>query len=185
MNKKIGQFIDVVDKRNSAIKYIRVLGLSIDKTLRATKANLDGTSLHNYKVITKGDFVTNLIQVSRDKRIPVARYEEDEPAIVSPAYVVFRVNKPDILDPTFLLMWMRREEFDREAFLSAIGGVRGSLDWEDFCNMKIPVPPIERQNQIVQEYQTVIERIQINETQNQELYRLAGLFLERLGALGR
>jgi restriction endonuclease S subunit len=69
--------------------------------------------------------------------------------------------------------------------LSAIGGVRGSLDWDDFCNMQIPVPSIEQQSQIVQEYPNVTERIQLNEKQNQALHRLADLFLERLGALGK
>lgn len=185
MNRAIGDFIEQVDTRNSDSSITKVLGLSIDKALRTTKANLQDTSLHNYKVIRKGDFVTNLIQVSRDRRIPVARYNNPKPAVVSPAYIVFRVTKPKELNPVYLLMWMHREEFDREAFLSAIGGVRGSLDWEDFCSMKLPVLPLHQQNKIVEQYEAVVERIAINEKQNYELRKLVDLMLERLGSPAR
>ena len=50
------------------------------------------------------------------------------------------------------MMWMLRPEFDREACFYAVGGVRGSLEWDDLCNMQLPVPSIEKQREIVKEY---------------------------------
>ena len=89
-------------------------------------------------------------------------FEEDE-AIMSPAYPMFEVVDKTKLLPRYLMMWFSRSEFDREASYYAVGGVRGSLTWEDFCNMQLPVPSIERQREIVSEYETLTRRIRLNE----------------------
>jgi len=70
-------------------------------------------------------------------------------------------------------MWFSRSEFDREACFYAVGGVRGSLEWEDFCNMQLPVPDIEKQKSIVKEYNTIVNRIKLNEQLNQKLEETA------------
>lgn len=61
------------------------------------------------------------------------------------------------------MMWFSRKEFDREASFYAVGGVRGSLTWEDFCDMTLPIPPIEQQQKIVSEYEAITRRIHLNE----------------------
>lgn len=45
-------------------------------------------------------------------------------------------------------MWFKRPEFDREAAFIAVGGVRGSMPWEEFAKMKLPVPPIENSGRL-------------------------------------
>jgi type I restriction enzyme S subunit len=102
------------------------------------------------------------MQVSRDGKMPVAMFEEEE-AIMSPAYPMFEVIDKTVLMPQYLMMWFSRSEFDREASYYAVGGVRGSLTWEDFCNMRLPVPSIARQREIVSEYETLTRRIRLNE----------------------
>ena len=94
--------------------------------------------------------------------MPVAMFEEDE-AIMSPAYPMFEVVDKTELLPQYLMMWFSRKEFDREASFYAVGGVRGSLTWEDFCNLRLPVPSIVRQREIVSEYETLSNRIRLNE----------------------
>jgi type I restriction enzyme S subunit len=59
-------------------------------------------------------------------------------------------------------MWFTRSEFDREACFHAVGGVRGSLEWEDFCGMKLPIPSPEKQLEIIKEYNTIQNRMQLN-----------------------
>jgi type I restriction enzyme S subunit len=71
------------------------------------------------------------------------------------------------------MMWMSRSEFDREACFYAVGGVRGSLEWEDFCNMELPVPSPEKQREIVKEYHTIVDRIRLNEQLNKKLEETA------------
>ena len=89
------------------------------------------------------------MQVRRDKKIPVALLRDFDEAIISQAYPVFEVINEEILLPEYLMMWFSRSEFDRESCFYAVGGVRGSLEWEDFCNMQFPVPSLEKQKEIV------------------------------------
>ena len=160
--KRLGDYIRPVDVRNRDLKVTKLVGLTIDKAFIPSVANVIGTDLSNYKVILKEQFACSLMQVSRDEKIPIAMFEEDA-AIMSPAYPMFEVIDKTKLLPQYLMMWFSRKDFDREASFYAVGGVRGSLTWEDFCNMRLPVPDIDRQREIVSEYETLSNRIRLNE----------------------
>lgn len=171
--KRIGDYIQLVDERNRDLSIATLLGLSIDKIFIPSVANTVGSNMANYKIIRKGQFACSLMQVRRDKKIPVAMLNDYEEAIISQAYPVFEIKNTDDLLPQYLMMWMSRSEFDREACFYAVGGVRGSLEWEDFCNMELPVPTIEKQMEIVREYYTIVDRIKLNEQLNQKLEETA------------
>ena len=161
-----------MDVRNRELKVTKLVGLTIDKAFIPSVANVIGTDLSNYKVIRREQFVCSLMQVSRDGKMPVAMFEEDE-AIMSPAYPMFEVIDKTVLMPQYLMMWFSRSEFDREASYYAVGGVRGSLTWEDFCNMRLPIPSITRQREIVSEYEALTNRIRLNEQMIQNLEAIA------------
>lgn len=160
--KRLGDYIREVDVRNRDLKVTKLVGLTIDKSFIPSVANVIGTDLSKYKVIRKEQFACSLMQVSRDGKVPIAMLEERE-AIMSPAYPVFEVLDTTELHPQYLMMWFSRKEFDREASFYAVGGVRGSLTWEDFCDMTLPIPSIEQQQKIVSEYEAVSRRIRLNE----------------------
>ena len=160
--KRLGDYIREVDVRNRDLEVANLVGLTIDKSFIPSVANVIGTDLSKYKIIRKNQFACSLMQVSRDEKIPIAMLEEKE-AIMSPAYPMFEVADTTKLLPEYLMMWFSRKEFDREASFYAVGGVRGSLTWEDFCNLKIPIPSIEQQQKIVSEYEAVTRRIRLNE----------------------
>ena len=162
MQKRLGDYIREVDVRNRDLSVTTLVGLTINKAFIPSVANVIGTDLSNYKVIRKEQFACSLMQVSRDGKMPVAMFE-NATAIMSPAYPMFEVIDKSILMPQYLMMWFSRKEFDREASFYAVGGVRGSLTWEDFCDMKLPIPSIERQREIVAEYETLSKRIRLNE----------------------
>lgn len=159
--KQLGDYIRQVDVRNRDLAVDNLVGLTIEKAFIPSVANTIGTDLSNYKVISKGQFACSLMQVSRDGKMPIAMFKEEK-GIMSPAYPMFEVFRKDELLPEFLMMWFSREEFDREVTFWAVGGVRGSLTWEDFENLNIPVPPIEEQLKIVAEYQAIERRIENN-----------------------
>jgi len=171
--KPIGNYIRLVDDRNKDLKVTTLLGLSISKVFIPSVANIIGSDMANYKIIRKGQFSCSLMQVRRDKKMPVALLRDFEEAIISQAYPVFEIIDHDLLDPEYLMMWMSRSEFDRHACFLAVGGVRGSLEWEDFCEMELPVPSIEKQREILREYNTIVNRIQLNEQLNQKLEETA------------
>lgn len=161
--KRIGDYIRLVDVRNKDLAVETLLGLSISKEFIPSVANTVGTNMANYKIIKKGQYACSLMQVRRDKKIPVALQSDFDEAIISQAYPVFEVVDSKSLDPEYLMMWMSRAEFDRHACFLAVGGVRGSLEWDDFCDMELPVPSIEKQREIVREYNVVNDRIALNE----------------------
>ncbi|MEL7660372.1 restriction endonuclease subunit S [Acetobacterium wieringae] len=160
--KPIGECIRLVDERNTDLRVTKLLGLSISKEFIPSVANIVGTDMKNYKIILKNQFACSTMQVRRDRKMPVALLKDFDEAIISAAYPVFEVIDEESILPEYMMMWFTRSEFDREACFYAIGGVRGSIEWEDFCNMKLPVPSIEKQREIVKEYHVLVDRINLN-----------------------
>jgi len=171
--KRIGDYIELVDERNTALSIDLLLGLTVEKRFIPSVANTVGTNMKNYKIIRKNQFACSTMQVRRDKKMPIAILKDFEEAIISQAYPVFQVVDESLLDPDYLMMWFSRKEFDRQATFHAVGGVRGSLEWEDFLDFELPIPSIEKQREIVDEYNTVTNRIKLNEQLNQKLEETA------------
>jgi len=165
----IGEYIRLVDERNTKSQVTLLLGVSINKHFISSVANTVGTDLTKYKVIRRNQFACSLMQVSRDEKIPIDRLVEYDCAIVSPAYYVFEVIDNKLLLPEYLSMWFKRPEFDREASFLGVGGVRGSMTWDDFCGMKLPIPPLDKQRSIVKAYQTITDRISLKRKINDNL----------------
>lgn len=165
----LGKHIQLVDYRNSEEVTSTVLGISIDKEFMPSVANVIGTDLSRYKLISKGLFACNPMHVGRDERLPIALYEKDRPAIVSPAYFMFEIIDRDVLNEEYLMMWFRRPEFDRECWFMTDGSVRGGITWDDLCRIKLPVPSYARQCEIVESYRAITDRIALKRAENDNL----------------
>ena len=175
----LGNHIRLIDTRNRESITDRVLGINIDKFFMPSVANVIGTDLSKYKLITKGKFACNPMHVGRDERLPVALYDEEEPAIVSPAYFMFEVVDNSILNEDYLMMWFRRPEFDRICWLHTDGSVRGGITWDDICRLELPIPPIESQLEIVNSYKAITERIALKQKINDNLANTEQLILHQ------
>lgn len=173
----LGNHIRLIDARNKGNITDRVLGINIDKSFMSSVANVIGTDLSKYKLITKGKFACNPMHVGRDERLPVALYEEEEPAIVSPAYFMFEIIDNNILNEDYLMMWFRRPEFDRVCWLHTDGSVRGGITWDDICRLELPIPPIEKQLEIVNDYKVITRRIDLKQKINDNLANTEQLIL--------
>ncbi|MFV8358038.1 restriction endonuclease subunit S [Flavobacterium sp. XS1P32] len=160
--RKIGDFIKLVDERNKGLKVTNLVGLSISKQFIKSVANTIGTDMENYKIIRKNQFACSTMQVRRDKKMPLALYNDSEPAIISQAYPIFEINDTTKLLPEYLMMWFTRTEFDREACFHTDADVRGGLPWSAFCDLELPIPPIEKQQEIIREYHTIQNRVALN-----------------------
>ena len=161
--KRLGDYIREVNVRNRDLKITKPMGINIDKHFMPSVANVIGTDLSNYKFVSKRQFACNLMHVGRDEKIPMAILGSYDPIIVSPAYFVFEVSNPDILFPEYLMMWFSRKEFDRNAWFYTDADVRGGMGKDALLDMKLPIPSIERQREIVAEYETLSKRIRLNE----------------------
>ncbi|HKL86373.1 MAG TPA: restriction endonuclease subunit S [Treponemataceae bacterium] len=171
--KRIGDYILLVKERNSELKAKELLGININKHFMPSVANIVGTDLSNYKLVQKNQFACNRMHVGRDYRIPIAVSDSVEPFMVSPAYDVFNIIDTDILNPKYLMMWFTRKEFDRNTWFYTDADVRGGLPWNSFCEMQLPIPSIEKQREIVAEYNIVQNRINLNQQLIQKLEETA------------
>ena len=118
--------------------------------------------MSNYKVITKGQFAYVTVTSRNGDKLSVALMQDEE-AIVSQAYTVFEVVDKTELLPDYLMMWFRRPEFDRYARFKSHGSAREIFDWEEMCEVRLPIPDIEEQREIVAQYEAITRRIALNE----------------------
>jgi type I restriction enzyme S subunit len=176
----LSEHICLVDTRNVDMVTDRLLGINIDKYFMPSVANVIGTDLSRYKLISKGVFACNPMHVGRDERLPVSLYMEDEPAIVSPAYFMFEIIDQSVLSPDYLMMWFRRAEFDRICWLKTDGSVRGGLSWDDLGRMELPVPSLDKQRAVVKAYQTITDRIALKRAINDNLEATATAYFHYL-----
>lgn len=160
--KRLGNYIRQVDVRNRDLAVDKLLGLSIAKQFIPSIANTIGTDMSNYKVVKPRQFGYVPVTSRNGDKITIALYEGTEPCIISQAYVVFEVIDEIVLLPEYLMMWFRRLEFDRYARFKSHGSAREVFEWEEMCEVMLPVPPIEEQRKIVAEYKAIEKRIENN-----------------------
>ena len=165
----LSKHIKLVDYRNKDNVTDKVMGINIDKFFMPSVANVIGTDLSKYKLISKGLFACNPMHVGRDERLPVALYEDETPALVSPAYYMFQIIDETLLNADYLMLWFRRKEFDRICWLKTDGSVRGGITWDDIGRIEVPVPPMEEQLKTVKAYKTITDRIELKKQINNNL----------------
>ncbi len=171
--KRLGDYIQVVNIRNNNLQVERLLGVSIKKILMPSIANTVGTNMKTYKIIKRNQFAYGPVTSRNGDKISVALLQDYDEAIISQAYTVFEIIDNKLLNPEYLMMWFRRPEFDRYARFKSHGSARETFDWDEMCEVELPIPTIEKQNKIVKEYNTVVNRIKLNEQLNQKLEETA------------
>lgn len=161
--KRLGDYIREVDVRNRDLKVTKLLGLSMTKQFRPSTSNIVGVDLSKYKVVDKNVFAFDPMSVIRVHKVPIALNSDNLPIIVSPAYITFKSIDENILDARYLMMWFRRNEFDRYADFKSDASVRGGYNWNELCETQIILPSIDQQRKIVAEYNAIQQRIKLNE----------------------
>ena len=158
--RSVGELLEEVDVRNSDNTFTEVSGVNIIKQFMPSVAS--GTDLHNYKIVSKNQFVYSGMQTGRDECIRIALLDKDEPVIVSPAYSVLQVKSVDIV-PEFIQMWFSRSEMDRLGWFMSDSSIRSNLDLPRFYEIEMPVPTKTEQKAIVDIYYAYTLRRSINE----------------------
>ena len=167
--QRLGDYIREVNVRNRELRVTNLLGLSMSKQFRPSTSNIVGVDLTKYKVVDRNVFAFDPMSVIRVHKVPIAINDTNDPIIVSPAYYTFEVIDSFQLLPQYLMMWCQRTEFDRYADFKSDAAVRGGYDWDELCNTPIYIPSITRQREIVSEYETLTNRIRLNNQMIQNL----------------
>ena len=152
-----------MDVRNRDLSVTTLLGVSISKEFIPSIANTIGTDMSTYKIVRKGQFAYGPVTSRNGDKVSIALLANENNAIISQAYTVFEVKDCNDILPEYLMMWFRRPEFDRYARFHSHGSAREIFDWSEMCDVMLPIPSIERQREIVTEYETLGKRIRLNE----------------------
>jgi type I restriction enzyme S subunit len=167
--KPLGKYIQPVVGRNNDLGDLPLVGLSIQKKFIPSIANTIGTDMSTYRIIERNQFAYGPVTSRNGDKITIALFNDFDKALISQAYVPFEVKDRNELDPEYLMMWFRRPEFDRYARFKSHGSAREIFDWEEMCNTLFPIPHIDKQREIVKEYNTIQNRIVLNQQLIQKL----------------
>ena len=161
--EKIGKYLVESDRRNTVgLTVDAVRGLSTGKEMIPTKADMNGVGLDSYKVVEPRQIAYVPDTSRRGEKVSLGFNNTDEEFLVSAIYVVFGTKKESLL-PEYLMMFFMRSEFDRYARFNSWGSARETFDWNEMCNIEIPIPDIKVQQAIVDVYNVYIKRKEINE----------------------
>ena len=160
--KLLGDYIQQADEKNTDLKISNLLGISVNKVFMPSKANQNGLSLSNYKVVKERQFGYVSVTSRNGEKISIALLE-GKTGVVSSTYTVFEVKNFKELLPEYLFLFFKRPEFDRYARFHSWGSARETFDWNDMCEVKLPIPDIKIQEAIVTIYHTLEARKRINE----------------------
>ena len=164
--KRLGDYIRPIDVRNRDLKIRLSQGICNAKYFQNPKQVADNPETH--KVVRTGQFAYNRATTRNGEKISIALREGPD-CTVSSAYQVFEVVDENLLNPKYLMMWFKRPEFDRLAIYYSHGSAHEFFEWEAMCDVMLPIPSITRQREIVAEYETLTNRIHLNNQMIQHL----------------
>lgn len=157
--KRLGDYIEVVEERNRDLSVTLSQGICNLKYFQDPRQVAENSAAD--KIVRKGWFAYNRATTRNGDKVSIA-YRDGEDCTVSASYLTFKIKDENLLNPYFLMMWFKRPEFDRYARFKSHGSAHEYFEWEEMCEVMLPVPPIEEQRKIVAEYQVVERRIENN-----------------------
>lgn len=170
-NVSLGELIHQVGERNKGLLSTEPLGVSIDKEFMPSVANTIGTDLSKYMLLRRNRFACNPMHVGRDRALPIARYKNDAPGIVSPAYMTFEADESKI-DLDYLELFFKLAVFDKECWFYTDSTVRGGLSWDALCSIELNLPSFDDQRKIASIVKVIRERMVRLAEQNDYLTEL-------------
>jgi len=161
----IGKYLELCGDRNEDLYYgiDDVRGISIEKKLINTKADMMGVNLKPYYLLKPREFVFVTVTSRNGEKISLAINDTDKTYICSSSYIVFRSKDYKVLLPEYLMLYFSRSEFNRYARYNSWGSARETFDWSEMCEVKIPIPDISVQKAISEIYTVYNTRKKVNE----------------------
>lgn len=182
--RKLGEFIELRDVRNSDLQYGAddVRGVNNLKLLMPTKADLAGRDLSKFQIVYPDEFVFNHRTSRNGSKFSIAYNDTGVPVICTEDYVVFRIKEEckTILDSRWIYMFFNRPEFDRYVITNSWGSSTEFYNWEDICEVDIPMPPIEIQQKYAAIYNAMLANQQSYEQGLEDLKLVCDGYIESL-----
>lgn len=180
---KLGELIELVLKTNSELRYgpDDVRGMTISKEIIPTKADVTGTDLSKFLVVSPGEFIYN--PRTHGKRIGFGYNNTGDTFIISWNNIAFKVkeSRKDVVLADYLFLHFKRDEWDREACFQSWGSSTEVFSWETLCDMEVELPPLPIQQKYVDIYNAMIVNQQSYERWLEDLKLVCDAYIENLG----
>jgi type I restriction enzyme, S subunit len=170
--KALGTFIEPVNQLNDGMEVKELLGISNQKFFQNSHTNTIDIDLQTYRIVRTNQFAYNRATTRNGDKISIALRQGGD-CIVSPSYRIFRSKDENTLNSEYLMMWFRRPEFDRYARFKSHGSAHEFFEYDQMCQVELPIPQIDKQREIVNEYNTIQNRIALNQKLIQKLEETA------------
>lgn len=155
---KLGKHIEQSELKNICDEYGEddVVGISTQKMMISTKADLKDVKLTSYKLVPPKHFAYVPDTSRRGDKMSLCFNNTDSTYIVSSISIVFYVNNIQELNPEYLFMYFNRPEFDRYSRFNSWGSARETFSWDDMCDIEIELPPLPIQQKYVDVYNAML-----------------------------
>lgn len=157
--KRLGDYIEEIEERNRDLSVKLSQGICNLKYFQNPRQVAENSAAD--KIVRRGWFAYNRATTRNGDKISIA-YRDGEDCTVSASYLTFRIKDENLLNPYYLMMWFKRPEFDRYARFKSHGSAHEYFEWDEMCDVMLPVPSIEEQRKIVAEYQAVERCVENN-----------------------
>lgn len=158
--EKIGSYIEECNEKNENNEISLFQGVNVDHIFTDPKRVAENSE--NGSVVRTGQFAFNKVMKAHNTKLPVALREGPD-CVVSNSYQVFEVTDKNKLLPKYLLLWLNRSETQRYAGFISFGTTRDIFSFEDMCELSIPMPSAQVQQNIVDIFSIYQSRRNINE----------------------
>lgn len=153
---RLGDYIrrSTVNNRNLQYGDDLIVGVNNTGVFTTPKGSTNGVNLKPYKIVETGAFVYNPTRLD----LGSIAYRTEGLCIVSHLYMVFYLTDEGkkIIDPQWLFIYFRRNEFQREVTFRNFGSQRPEFNFEDMSDIVIPLPPIDIQQKYVAVYNAML-----------------------------
>lgn len=174
----IGHYIEEVNQKNvGKLKLNSVRGIATSKEFINTKANMDGVSLENYKIVEPGMIAFISDTSRRADKMSIALNQSEENYIVSSISTVIQTDNTKLLSK-YMYLFFCRTEFDRYARFHSWGSARETFSLDDMKEVRMPLPSIDVQNAIVGIYEAYTLRKEINEKLKAQIKDICSILIK-------
>ncbi len=173
--EKIGSYIEECNEKNENNEISLFQGVNVDHIFTDPKRVAENSE--NGSVVRTGQFAFNKVMKAHNTKLPVALREGPD-CVVSNSYQVFEVTDKNKLLPKYLLLWLNRSETQRYAGFISFGTTRDIFSFKDMCELSIPMPSAQVQQNIVDIFSIYQSRRNINEKLKSQIKNICPILIK-------
>lgn len=181
---KLGDLIEESFRKNSSLQYgiEYVRGISNNKEIQATKADVDESVIHKFYIVNPGEFIYNPRTTRMGDKVGLGFNDTESPLLFSFNNIGFYIKESskELILPEYLYMYFRRSEFDRYAIVNSWGSATELFSFEEMCDMDIDLPALAIQKKYVAIYNAMLANQQNYERGLDDLKLACDAFIENL-----